>query len=86
MAKDLKEPIAHRDIFGQELLVDDCVVYPQSNSMRIGKIAKLNPKMIGVKRIGNKGWGSEKNKYPSDCVKLDGPEVTMFIIKNAGEE
>jgi len=81
MAKDLKEPIAHRDIFGQELLVDDCVVYPQSNSMRIGKIAKLNPKMISVKGLDEKGWRSDTLKYPSDLVKVHGAEVTMYLLK-----
>ena len=83
MAKEL--PV-HRDQLGRELALGDCVAYPASNSLVIGVIRKLNPKMIGVKRIGTRGWGSEKNKYPNDCVKLDGPEVTMFIIKNAGAE
>jgi hypothetical protein len=52
----------------------------------IGVIRKINPKMIGVTRVGSKGWGSEKNKYPVDCVLLNGPEVTMFLIKNVGKE
>jgi hypothetical protein len=75
----------HRDQLGRVINIGDCVAYPQSNSLVIGVVRKINPKMIGVRRIGKNGWGSEKNKYPIDCVKLDGPEVTMFIIKNAGE-
>jgi hypothetical protein len=78
MAKEL--PV-HKDLFGQELLVDDCVVYPQSNSMRIGKIGKINPKMISVKSLSEKGWRDDTLKYPSDLVKVQGPEVTMYLLK-----
>ena len=76
----------HRDQLGRELNMGDCVAYPQSNTLVIGVVRKINPKMIGVRKIGKRGWGTEKNKYPSDCVKLEGPEVTMFIIKHAGEK
>jgi len=81
MAKEIPE---HRDALNRVLKMGDCVAYPQSNSLVVGVIRKINPKMIGVTRVGQKGWGSEKNKYPSDCVLLDGPEVTMYLIKNAG--
>jgi hypothetical protein len=75
-----KELPVHKDQLGRVLNMGDCVAYPQSNSLVIGVIRKINPKMIGVRRIGN---NSEKNKYPTDCVKLDGPEVTMYLIKHA---
>ena len=80
-----KEIPVHRNQLGREHKINDSVDYPQSNSLVIGVVRKINPKMIGVRRIGKNGWGSEKNKYPVDCVKLEGPEVTMFIIKNSGE-
>jgi hypothetical protein len=83
MPKELPE---HRDALNRTLKMGDCVAYPQSNSLVIGVIRKINPKMIGITRVGSKGWGSEKNKYPSDCVLLNGPEVTMFLIKNVGKE
>ena len=83
MAKEIPE---HRDQLGRLLKLGDCVAYPSSNSLVIGVIRKLNPKMIGVTKVGKRGWGSEKNKYPQDCVLLDGPEVTMFLIKNVGQE
>lgn len=83
MAKEIPE---HRDQLGRLLKLGDCVAYPAGNSLVIGVIRKLNPKMIGVTKVGKRGWGSEKNKYPQDCVLLDGPEVTMFLIKNVGQE
>lgn len=80
MAKEVPQ---HKDIFGQDLVVEDCVVYPQSNSMRIGKIVKINPKMISVKELSSKGWRSDALKYPDDLVKVQGPEVTMYLLKAA---
>lgn len=81
MPKEIPE---HRDKLGRLLAVGDCVVYPQSNSLIVGTIKKFNPKMIKVAKVPYSGrWGSESNKYPSDLVKVEGPEVTMFLIKNA---
>jgi hypothetical protein len=84
MSKEIPD---HRDQLGQVLNLGDCVAYPQSNNLVIGVVRKLNPKMIGVLRIGKNGWGvKELNKYPVDCVKLEGPEVTMFLLKHSGEK
>lgn len=77
-----KEIIAHKDVFGQDLLLNDCVVYPTNNTMTVGKIIKINPKMIKVARVGNQGRRSDVNKYPNDLVKVTGPEVTMYLLKN----
>ena len=80
MAKEIPQ---HRDKLGRLLKVGDCVAYPGSNTLIIGTVKKLNPKMVGVARVGKKGWGPS-NKYPSDLVLLEGPEVTMYVIKNSG--
>lgn len=77
-----KEIIQHKDLFGQDLEVDDCVVYPVSNTMHVGKIVKLNPKMVKVERVGNKGWRREINKYPTEVVKVQGTEVTMYLLRS----
>ena len=71
----------HRDILGQPLAVGDAVVFPSSNTMYVGTITKLNPKMIKVKRVGSRSkW--EQNKYPSDLARVSGAEVTMYLLKN----
>lgn len=70
----------HSDLFGQSLEIGDCVVYPRSNSMRVGTVAKLNPKMVGVKGIQR--W-SDCNKYPQELVKVSGAEVTMYLLKKS---
>lgn len=69
----------HCDLFGQTLAVGDCVVYPRSNIMCVGTVAKLNPKMVGVKGAGSR-W-SDCNKYPQELVKVSGAEVTMYLLR-----
>ena len=79
MTTKTKPPVQHSDLFGQHLEIGDCVVYPRSNSMNVGTVAKLNPKMVGVKGVGNR-WG-DCNKYPQELVKVTGSEVTMYLLK-----
>lgn len=77
-----KEEIIHKDRLGRELKVGDCVAYPAGNTLVIGLIKKINPKMVGVSALGKaRTWSVAKNKYPMDCVRLDGPEVTMYLLK-----
>lgn len=71
----------HQDILGQPLGVGDCVVFPSSNSMYVGMITKLNPKMVKVKRVGTK-YSWEQNKYPTDLAKVSGAEVTLYLLKH----
>ncbi len=78
-----KEIPQHKDKLGRILAIGDCVVYPQSNSLGIGTIKKFNPKMIKVCKIGSK-W--EQNKYPQDIVKVDGPEVSMYLLLNSSKK
>lgn len=68
----------HRDLLGQPLSVGDAVVFPSSNTMYVGTVTKLNPKMVKVRRVGHSRW--EQNKYPQDLVRVSGPEVTMYLL------
>jgi hypothetical protein len=76
MAKEIPE---HKDILGRVLSVGDHVAYPDSNSLRLGKIDKLNQKMVRI--TTGKEWRSTVNKYPIDTVKLDGPDLVMYLLK-----
>jgi len=70
----------HKDKLGRLLKVGDCVAYPGSNTLMIGTVKKLNPKMVGVSMLGKHAWGPS-NKYPDDLVLLEGPEVTMYLLR-----
>jgi hypothetical protein len=76
MPKEIPE---HRDILGRVLAVGDYVAYPDSNGLRLGKLDKLNQKMVRV--ATGKEWRSTINKYPIDTVKLDGPDLVMYLLK-----
>jgi hypothetical protein len=73
----------HKDKLGRLLAVGDAVCYPASNSLELGTVKKLNPKMVKVYEAGRASskWYTGSNKYPSDLVKVDGPEVTMYLLK-----
>jgi hypothetical protein len=71
----------HSDLFGTPLAVGDCVVFPQSNSMLVATVIKLNPKMVNVRPVG---WTRlHYNKYPKDLVRVEGSEVTMYLLKKS---
>jgi|694.fasta_scaffold19477_12 hypothetical protein len=72
-----KELPKHKDKLGRDLEIGDCVVYPQDNSLAIGLIKKFNPIMIKVSAIGRR---REQNKYPQDLLKVDGPEVSVYLL------
>jgi hypothetical protein len=76
MPKEIPE---HRDILGRVLVVGDYVAYPDSNGLRLGKLDKLNQKMVRV--TTGREWRSTVNKYPIDTVKLDGPDLVMYLLK-----
>ena len=73
----------HQDKLGQVLKVGDCVAYPDQNSLGIGTVVKLTPKMVGFIRIGSKNT-MHRLKYPQDLVALEGPSVTYYLLKNSG--
>ena len=72
----------HKDKIGQTIQRGDVVAFPQHRSLSIGIVIKINPKMIKIRQIKQKTRYDppEYNKYPEDCVKLDCPEVSMYLI------
>ena len=81
----MKEIPKHKDKLGRLIAIDDFVAYPQSNGLRVGKIIKLNNKMVKVLDITkpSKYAPGEYNKYPHDCVKLEQTDMTWYILKNS---
>lgn len=85
MVLKLKKVDVHYDIVDSPIRENDVVAFLMSvgcyrgHSMSVGRVEKLNPKMIRVRKIGSK---ITKSVYPHDCVKLDSEAVTMYILKN----
>lgn len=84
--KSTKVIIEHVDRLGAKIEVGSQVAYPDGNHLHIGTVKKLNPKMIGISKFNDvsRTWGrATTNKYPDDCIVLEGPRVTMYLIKHA---
>lgn len=81
--KTVKAPVEHKDKLGRILQVGDAVCYPSHNSLELGTVKKLNPKMVKVVEAGRgtTTWYTGSNKYPGDLVKVEGSEVTMYLLR-----
>lgn len=77
MAKEIPE---HKDKLGRVIGLGDFVAFPDRNSLEVGIVKKLNPKMVGIGRLKSK-W--TQNKYPQDIIKVEGPEVSIYLLKNS---
>lgn len=75
-----KEIIEHKDKLGRVLKVEDVVAFPVSNSLEIGKIVKINPKMLKVQKVPVGRWASEWNKYSTEVVLIEGADLTMYLL------
>ena len=79
-----KAEVEHKDKLGRVLKVGDCVAYPERNTLVIGTIKKVTPKMTMVSELGKKpSWYGDSGyrKYPNDLVLVEGPLVTMYLLK-----
>ncbi len=74
-----KATIEHTDILGNTLEIGDVVAFSSHNSLAMGIVDKINPKMIGLKRV-NSRW--RQNKYPLDCIKVDENMGLLYLLKN----
>ena len=75
-----KEKIEHRDKLGRILKVGDCIAYPDHNSLTVGTVKRISAKMVIVAELNTRG-SRESRKYPSDVVLLEGPDVSMYLLK-----
>lgn len=71
----------HCDKLGREIALNQCVAFPSHNTLYIGKVIKLNSKMIKVEALGSK-YKYEGNKYPQDVVIINDADVTMWLLRN----
>lgn len=77
----------HKDYLGRELAVGDCVVFSSRNLFQLGRIVKFGQKQIRI--VGydyaRRNWRTNEVKgdlkYPNQCLKVDGEEVTMYLLK-----
>lgn len=79
VTKTKKEP-DHYDIFGHKIEVGMYVVTANSmTGIMVGRISKLNPKMVKVSSVRTK---YEYNRYPSEVCIVEGEEVSLYLLSS----
>lgn len=79
-----KTETQHTDIFGRQIVQGNAVAYCRGNMMYIGTVGRVTQKMMRVHPL--KGYGKKDGYlvYPNQTVLVDGPEATMYVLKNSG--
>lgn len=77
-----KNTIEHHDKLGRPLTEGACVAFSVHNTLVIGTVKKLHFKQLTVMPFGKNKRGHYK--YPSDTVVVDGPDISIFLLKNSG--
>jgi hypothetical protein len=76
----------HYDRLGTVVELNAVVVYADSNQLSLGRVTKLNNKMIRVAKFGtNSTYRSGGTlKYSVDCLVVDDARVSFWLLKHAG--
>ena len=71
------------DFLKRKLNIDDSVVFipPYSKTMTLGRVIAFSPKMVRVVYHGWRNQELESSRYPGELVKVDGPDLTMYLLK-----
>lgn len=82
-----KPKFEHRDRLGRLIQIGDLVVVAGHNQLEVGIVCKLNAKMIQFKAISHSIYAKDRRimlyEYPYNTAVISGPDVTMFLVKNA---
>ncbi len=73
-----KVPTVHHDLFGMEITVGSYVVSYGHNSLDMFVVEKLNPKMVGVKRV--KSGRKSVLRYPKDLVIVEDTKAVFKLL------
>ena len=85
--EDFEAVMEHKVYLGRQLEVGDSVIFviPNGRELQLGRVTKLTNKNVRVAYRVDKGYykGQESSavRPPKDVVKVDGPDLTMFLLK-----
>jgi hypothetical protein len=76
-----------KDFLGRELALNDSVIIiaPKYRSMVLARIIKFTPTSVRVAfmndwNYGKPGYYTELLQTPDQLVKVDGPELTAYLL------
>ena len=76
-----KEDI-HKDLLGKDITVGSHVAAPHYNTMVLGRVLALTPKMVKISKL-NESYKNEIKKYAWECVLLEPDDITYYILRNS---
>ena len=80
-----------RDFLNRELALDDYVVFPgaYNGGMKLGKIVKFTHKNVKIEHPGfnwrNNGGMTSTLRAPGQCVRVEGPDLTFFLLSKQNQ-
>ena len=76
-----------RDFLNRELAVEDYVIFPgpYNGGLKLGKIIRFTPKQIRVEYPGYNGRVTDTLKYSHQCVRVEGPDLTFFLLSKQNQ-
>ncbi len=77
----LKIVAVHKDMFGRDIKTGDTVAYTNGALLMVGTVGIMHPKMIRVHGINAPSYRNGSLKHPHETIIVDGPEVTMYLLK-----
>jgi len=71
------------DFLKRKLEIGDSVVFipPYSKTMTLGRVVAFSPKMVRVTYRAWREQDREASRQPGELVKVDGPDLTMYLLK-----
>lgn len=77
-----------KDFLGRPLELDDSVIFitPGYRDYTLGRVIKFTAQKVRVayQRHKNSDSVSDIIQHSSQLIKVDGPELTMFLLKGKG--
>jgi len=72
-----------KDMFDQELAIDDFVVAAHGHKLACYKIIKITPLMVRIVRLNAKSKSAAKGtlRYADELLRVDDRMVTFLLLK-----
>lgn len=75
-----------KDFLNREIDVDDSVIMiiPGFRNLVLGRVIRIGPKTVRVQYTAPFGYNKDEifevSRAPRDVVKVDGPDLTMYLL------
>ncbi len=85
-----KSEVIHTDLLDRPLMAGDIVAarVPGAHDLKLATVIKLAKKQVRIEFADDNHWRSTNGRRegfvdPHNTVKLEGPDLTLFLLKNS---